>query len=180
MATTAAKRYAKGLLQVGIQTNETDSLLADMQMIGEAMKSTPMLHKTLISPVVKDKVKVSVLKEIFSTKISDTTIRLIDILADKKRLGLLQDVTKSFIELYNQHAGILEINILTAYELDQRQIDKIVGAISATTGKKIKHSIKIDKSLMGGVAIKYGDTVIDGSVRNRLEQLAGLLHTSTV
>jgi F-type H+-transporting ATPase subunit delta len=76
--------------------------------------------------------------------------------------------------------GILEIKIITAFDLDKTQLDKIVKAISTSTGKIIKHTVQVDKNLIGGLAIKYGDTVIDGSVRNKLEQLTGLLHVNAV
>lgn len=177
---TAARRYAKGLLELGIERKQVDSMLKDMQMIRATMEASPALQKVLVSPVVKDEKKKDIVLKVFDKKVSDLTLKLIDILSQKNRLGLLYGVTTSFESLYNTHAGILEIIIQTAFELDAGQVDKLVKAISASTGKKIKHTVKLDKNLIGGVAIKYGDTVIDGSVRNKLEQLTGLLQVSAV
>lgn len=177
---TAAKRYAKGLLQVGVETKQLDRILSDMLFIKSAMDSEPMLDKVLNSPMVNNTKKKDILTELISGTVSDTTIRLIDILAEKQRFGLLKRISTSFETLYNSHVGILEIKIITAFDLDKTQLDKIVKAISTSTGKIIKHTVQVDNNLIGGLAIKYGDTVIDGSVRNKLEQLTGLLHVNAV
>jgi F-type H+-transporting ATPase subunit delta len=177
---TAAKRYAKGLLQVGVETKHLDRILADMLFIKSAMDSEPMLDKVLNSPIVNDSKKKAIVTELVTGTVSETTVRLVDILAEKQRFGLLKRISSSFETLYNAHAGILEIKIMTAFDLDKTQLDKIVKAISISTGKTIKHTVQVDKNLIGGLAIKYGDTVIDGSVRNKLEQLTGLLHVNAV
>lgn len=177
---TAAKRYANGLLQVGIEAGNLEAIRADMQYIREAVKSAPMLQKVLNSPVVKEEKKSAIVQEILSGKVTDITLKLLDILAQKKRFGLLYTVAKSFQEIYNQHAGILEITITTAFELEKNQIELMVKAMEKSTGMTIHYTIKSDKNLIGGVAIKYGDTVIDGSVRNKLERLTDLLQVSAV
>lgn len=177
---TAAKRYAKGLLQVGIETGKLEAIRSDMQYIRDAVKSAPMLQKVLNSPIVKEEKKKAIVEEVLSGKVTDITLKLVEILAQKNRFGLLYTVATSFQEIYNQHAGILEITITTAFDLDKNQIDSMVKAMEKSTGKMIQHTIKTDKNLIGGVAIKYGDTVIDGSVRNKLEQLTALLQVSAV
>lgn len=175
---TAAKRYAKGLLQLGIEKSLTDKILSDMQFIKSAAKGTPMLLKVLNSPVIKEEKKKAILLEILTGNVGDTTMKLVDILAEKNRFGLLIAVAEAFEELYNVHAGILEISIRTAFELEPDQLKKMIDALTTSTGKTIKYSVIVDKKLIGGVAIQYGDTVIDGSVRNKLEQLTGLLQVS--
>jgi F-type H+-transporting ATPase subunit delta len=177
-SSTAAKRYAKGLLQLVIERNEVDSLLTDMQMIRSTMDGSPSLRKILVSPVIRDEKKKGIILEVFSRNISELTTKLIDILADKSRLGLLYGITIAFETLYNDYAGILEITINTAFELNSDQIKQIVQAIETSTGKIIKHTVKVNRNLIGGVTIKYGDTVVDGSVKNKLEQLSELLQVS--
>jgi F-type H+-transporting ATPase subunit delta len=177
---TASKRYAKGLLQLVIERKEVESMLKDMQFIRSTMDGSPKLQRVLVSPIIKDAKKKEIIVEVFGGKTTDLTRKLIDILSEKSRLGLLYGITTSFESLYNIHAGILEITISTAFELDSTQIDKIVKAIATSTGKTIKHAVKLDKNLIGGVTVKYGDTVVDGSVKNKLEQLTDLLQVSAV
>lgn len=177
---TAAKRYANGLLQVGLESGQLEAMRSDMQYIRDAVESEPMLQKILKSPIVKEDKKNAIVQEVLKGKVTDVTLKLVDILAIKNRFGLLYLVAKSFQEVYNQHAGILEITISTAYELEKKQVESMVKAMEKATGKSIHYTIKTDRSLIGGVAIKYGDTVIDGSVRNKLERLTDLLQVSAV
>jgi len=177
---TAAKRYANGLLQVGLEMCQLEALRSDMQFIRDAVESVPMLQKILKSPIVKEDKKLAIIQEVLRGKVTDMTIKLVHILAKKNRFGLLYAVAISFQEVYNHHAGIMEITISTAYELDKEQVESMVKAMEKTTGKSIQYTIKTDKNLIGGVAIKYGDTVIDGSVRNKLERLTELLQVSAV
>lgn len=177
---TAAKRYANGLLQVSLETGKLEAIRSDMQYIRDAVNSEPMLLRILKSPIVSEDKKNSIIQEVLKGKVTDTTLKLVDILAKKNRFGLLYTVATSFQDVYNQHKGILEITISTAYELEEKQVQSMVKAMEKTTGKTIQHTIKTDKTLIGGVAIKYGDTVIDGSVRNKLERLTDLLQVSAV
>lgn len=177
---TAAKRYANGLLQVGLETGQLEAMRSDMQYIRDAVESEPMLQKILKSPIVKEDKKNSIVQEVLKGKVTDITLKLVDILAKKNRFGLLHTVATSFRDVYNQHAGILEITISTAFDLEKKQVEDMVKAMEKNTGKTIHYTIKTDKNLIGGVAIKYGDTVIDGSVRNKLERLTDLLQVSAV
>lgn len=177
---TAAKRYANGLLQVSLESGKLEAMRSDMQYIRDAVESEPMLQKILKSPVVKEEKKNAIIQEVLKGKVTDITLKLVDILGKKNRYGLLYLVAKSFQDVYNQHAGILDITISTAFELEKKQIESMVKAMEVTTGKSINYIIKTDTSLIGGVAIKYGDTVIDGSVRNKLERLTDLLQVSAV
>lgn len=172
----AARRYAKGLLQLGKEAKSLDVLLADMQFIRSTFESSMSFHKMLQSPVIRDEKKLSIVLEVFKGKVSETTERLIEVLSEKSRIGLLFHISKAFETLYNVHAGILEISISTAFDLDAKQVDQLVNSMAKSTGKKIKASVIADKKLIGGVSIKYNDTVIDGSVRNKLEQMTSLLH----
>src|SRR5690554_7974430 len=98
-SSTAAKRYAKGLLQVGIETKQLDQILSDMLFIKSAMDSEPMLDKVLNSPIVNDAKTKAIITQLISGSVSETTIRLVDILAENQRFGLLKWISTSFITL---------------------------------------------------------------------------------
>lgn len=116
---TASKRYANGLLQVGLETGQLEAMRSDMQYIRDAVESEPMLQKILKSPIVKEDKKNAIVQEVLKGKVTDITLKLVDILAKKNRFGLLYTVATSFRDVYNLHAGILEITISTAYELEK-------------------------------------------------------------
>lgn len=176
----ASRRYAKGLLQLAIESDTLKEQLADMQLIMSVFTGSRELQLALVSPVIKDSKKKSIVLEIFGKKVSKTTNLLIDILAAKGRLNLLSGTANAFQDLYNQHAGILEVTITTAFQIDNKQIDRVVGAFAKSVGLTIQPTVIVDSELIGGITLTYRDTVIDGSIKNKLEQLTGVLQASAV
>jgi F-type H+-transporting ATPase subunit delta len=177
---TAARRYANGLLQVAIHNGNTDQILKDILLIKTVFEENKSLRKMIISPVIKDSQKKVILDEIFSKHLSATTIKLLDVLNSKSRLPLLYTITTAFEKLYNKHAGIIEIEIATAFELEKTQIDSLIKGFESKIGLKVKSSLVSDKSLIGGLTVKHGDTVVDGSIKNKLEQLSASLQQASV
>lgn len=180
VSTTASRRYAKGLLQIAIETNQLDAILSDMQFIRATFEQNRALQNAMVSPIVKDDVKKSIISEIFGSGVSDTTTKLIVLLSSKSRLDLLSNIAVIFEKIYNVHAGIIDITITSAYDLDKKQINAVTDIFSQSLGLIVKPTIKTDKRLIGGLTVKYHDTVVDGSVKNKLEQLSNTLQSTPV
>lgn len=173
---TAARRYAKGLLQYALEHRILAEVLTDMQFVADTFFTSPELKRVLSSPVINDSRKKSVIDEVFAGVKADVVRNLFNLLSEKRRFDLLADVARVFVELYKAHVGILDITITTAFDLNQSQIDNVVSVLSKTTGKKIVATVTKDPSLLGGISVQYHDTVIDGSVRNKLQRMTDLMH----
>ncbi|MFO1198141.1 MAG: F0F1 ATP synthase subunit delta [Burkholderiaceae bacterium] len=99
----------------------------------------------------------------------------VQVLAENERLAVLPEIASLFEGLRNQHEGVVEARIETAFRLTDEQIADIVGTLSAKYGRQVKATIWIDPELIGGVSIRVGDEVMDASVRGKLAQLASAL-----
>ena len=99
----------------------------------------------------------------------------VQVLADNERLAVLPEISTLFDELRNEHEGVLDAQISSAYPLVEQQVDDIVATLRQKYGKQIKATVHVDADLIGGVAIRIGDEVIDASVRGKLAQMAGAL-----
>jgi F-type H+-transporting ATPase subunit delta len=97
------------------------------------------------------------------------------VLIDNGRLGLLPGIHAQFAELKNEHDGVLEAEIRSAFPLDNAQITALVADVSRRFKRRVQPRVTLDKDLIGGVHIKVGDEVIDGSVRGKLESMATAL-----
>ncbi len=97
------------------------------------------------------------------------------LLAENERLAVLPEIAGLFDRLRNEHEGVLDAQIRSAYPLVQQQIDDIVATLADKYGRQIKPSVTVDASLIGGVAVKIGDEVIDASVRGKLAQMASAM-----
>lgn len=97
------------------------------------------------------------------------------VLIDNDRLGLLPEIHAQFADLKNERDGVLEAEIRSAFPLDNAQITGLVADVSRRFKRRVQPRVTLDKNLIGGVHIKVGDEVIDGSVRGKLESMATAL-----
>lgn len=179
MATTASRRYAKGLLSLALESGSSDALLSELDGIAKTLAASPDLRQFVVSPVVKNDVKRRVLGEVFP-KASPVVRGLFDLLTNRGRLGLLGPIATAFQALHNDHHGIVDAVVTSAYELGAVDVESLRQALEQKTGKTVRLTTAIDPHLLGGVTVRIGDTVHDGSVRHSLEKLDGLLHVPTV
>lgn len=173
-----AKRYAHSLLAVANEQKLTNKVLADCQLISNTISGSRELKVFLKSPIVKQEKKLAVLKELFFDSITSLTITFIDIVTKKDRLTVLNDIALQYEELYNQQEGILRIKVKTAKELSSKEQKSLEKSLSKRTGKTIQMLLEVDPELLGGLTVQIQDTIVDGSVKNKLDSLQSIFHTS--
>lgn len=171
----AATRYASSLIQLGIERNELEVIAADISLLGNTIDASHDLVLFLRSPIINKARKKEALNTIFKDKISSVTSSFLEILVKKGRESTIVDVVRAFKKLYNDHCGIIEVEVTTASELDESQKNSLSQSLSKRTGKKIVLMTKIDKSVKGGIKARIDDTVIDGTIEYKLEQLRNTL-----
>jgi F-type H+-transporting ATPase subunit delta len=99
------------------------------------------------------------------------------VLADNGRLDVVADIRSQYEALKNEHEGIVEAEVHTAFEMDPKQIADLVARLEKKTGRKVKARVSVDKALIGGVKVVIGDKVIDGSAKAQLVALENALKT---
>ena len=171
VSSKAAQRYALALLELAEENGTVEQTLEDILFIQNTLKESRDLQVFLDNPIVKPEKKSNVLEAIFSGKISDSVYRLIILIAKKGRENLLEQITKAFVDQYNMLSGIKEVEVRTARELSDNQVTELKKSLEDHTGKKVVLNIKVNPELKGGLAVKIDDTVIDGTVKHKLEQL---------
>ena len=93
------------------------------------------------------------------------------VLAENGRLGLLPQIREQFDALRNEREGVIEAEVISAFELGGAQLADLVQRLEKKTGKKVKAKVRLDKELIGGIKVVLGDKVIDGSARAQLGAL---------
>lgn len=175
---TAARPYAKALYEVAGQ-DDAKSWLPIMQVcqaLGDNEDSQLLLKG---HDLTLDKFD-GLLQSLFNTAgIDNVPQRFKDftkVLSHNKRFALLPEIASLFIEEVNKSNDTLLANIVSAKPLNDAHQASLVEKLEKKFGKKVNTSIEIDESLIGGAVIRIGDTVIDGSVKGRLEQLTKALN----
>lgn len=169
--TRAAKRYAGALLGLASEMKRTDEVAADMHLIHDWVKSSYDLRLFFKSPIIDHAKKRKTIDILFKGKINELTEHFLFLLLDKGREALTDQIAVEFATLHDQLLGIANADLKAAYDFDAEDKSKVQSKLEELTGKKIRISLGIDKSLVGGFLAQIGDTVYDGSVRRQLEIL---------
>lgn len=178
MSTKAAKRYANAFLGLALEKDILENTREDMLLIKNTIDASSDLQVFLKNPIIKKDQKKAAVKQIFEGSVQDVTFEFYNLLARKDRENLLEDISNKFIELYNQHQGIIKVGVTSAKKLEEAQLKALKKSIEQTTGKKVEFNTDVDEELIGGLKIRIEDTVVDGSVKFKLSQLKDCL-TST-
>lgn len=171
MISKPARRYAKALLQSALEQDILDDVEKDIRFILNTVQDSRDLVVFLKSPIIKTEDKQDVLSKIFHEHIAAETMSLLRLLSEKNREDLLEDICLGFIQLYNLHEGIIQVEVTAAYELSKSQKDDLLKALASSTGKKIEMNVTVDEDIIGGLIVRIDDTVLDGSVKHKIRKL---------
>jgi len=174
MVSKAAKRYAKAFLQYAIDEKAVSDVHTDILKIHETFDSSEELVRFFKNPVIKKSDKAEVFKKLFKSELSGQIHDFIDLIFDNDREQLLHEITKAFIDLYKEFAGIIDVSVFSASSLTKDQIQKLNKTLESATGKTVNLHFSEDPDLMGGITVRIDDTVIDGSIKYKINQLKNL------
>jgi F-type H+-transporting ATPase subunit delta len=166
-----AKRYARVALSNAIEKSLIDTFYKDFVLVQNSIKGSRELGLLLKNPVTNKDKKISIVKELFGKHINNESFEFIRFLIDKGRDNIILEILNSFFEIRNEYLGLLEVNVFGFYPLSEDQQGKIKKELEETIKKKITVSFQVDKSILGGIIIKIDDTVLDASVKRKLELL---------
>ncbi len=168
---SVTSRYAKALYEYAGEKNSLEKISKDILMINNTLDGSKELRSVLQSPVIKPEKKQAIIKDLFAEKVDHESLNFLNFIIEKNREDLLYGITKRFMRLSDEHAGIMNGKVTSAVELDDLQRSNIKKRLEEYTNKKVRLSYVLDRSIIGGFIVKIEDTVLDASVRHQLEIL---------
>lgn len=169
--TRVAKRYASALFEVAKRDAILDSVGEDLAMVERLLKESANLRTLFVQPMITDERKIKMVTDIFGDRITATSLNFLKLLIRKRRTDIVDEVIEEFRTLLRDHLGIVDATAQTAATLSAEQLDRLTKSLVQLTGKKVNLTTEIDPHLIGGVVVRIGDYIIDGSLRGRLERL---------
>lgn len=168
--TKSAIRYAKSLLELSLEMNNTDKVAANMQAIVNTCTDNRDFSLFLNSPIISSEKKISVFEAMFTDfeELSKKFIRLITI---NGREYMLSVIAESYLKILKTQQGISEVILTSAIALDDATKTAILAKIKSLTTAKVDLTERIDKDLIGGFTIQIGDQMVDASVANQLNTI---------
>ena len=174
MITSAVvRRYAQALHD---EAGNAPPVKADVTLLQRVLSEADDLARTIASPVVPRAKKRAVLEQLFGERVHLITLRFLVMLTDRGREMLLPAILEQFAVLEDRAAGIVQTHVRSAAPLDSAERTRLAAAIEKVLGCKVRLSAQTDGALLGGIVIRIGDTVYDGSVRHQLSLLRAKLH----
>ena len=170
--TALGRRYAKALLDLAREKGEIDSVLRDVGALSDAWSSSRELREIVQNPVIpRPALKASVDALMEKLGSSATVRNTVNLLADKGRLGHLDEVLAELDALAEAETGRVRVEVVSAKPLADAYYERLAEKFKRVTDREVVLVKKEDPSLIGGVITRIGDQLFDGSIRNRLSEL---------
>jgi F-type H+-transporting ATPase subunit delta len=167
-----ARRYAKALIELGNETGQLEALVRDIGNIAEAVDGNNDLRDVRDNPQVTHEARKEVFREIADRlgagQLAKNTIGL---LIDNRRLRVLPFIARALREEADRRAGVLRARVTSAAPLNDAYVQRLTQALENRFKKKVVVQRDVDPNLIAGVVTRVGDTIIDGSVRSRLDEM---------
>jgi F-type H+-transporting ATPase subunit delta len=163
--------YAEALFKVVQAEGELDRVEDELFRFGKLLETNHELKQALSDQSIDKIQRVKVLDELLSDKVSPHTLGLLAFVVEQGRARQLPQILKGLSDLAAEARNSVVAEVRSAVPLEAKQRKELAAALSKATGKKVEVKVLVDPSVIGGIVAKVGDTVIDGTVRRRLEQL---------
>lgn len=173
-ATTIARPYAEAAFARAVETEKLD-LWADMLGFLASVASDPAMAGLIHNPRLDRNQMTELLLEICGGRLSEEGQNLVRLLAQNDRLPVVGEINKMFGSMKSAHEGALDVVVTAAFAVKPAQEQQIAKALRAKLGRDVRIVTEEDPELIGGIKIRAGDMVIDGSVAAQLSQLANEL-----
>ena len=171
-----ARRYARALLELGLEAGNLETIVREFSAIAETVASSAELRAVIVSPNVPRGARKAVLTDI-ATRLGRGTTRkkTLSLLADNNRLRLIPGIADALKQGADERGGVLRATVTSAAPLTDAYVARLTEALETRFHKKIIVERGIDSTLLSGVVTRVGDTVIDGSLKSRLDKLHAAL-----
>jgi ATP synthase F1 delta subunit len=165
-----ASVYARSLFEVAKEQDKLDKVRDELGEFADALDGNRELQVFFFSPYFSTAEKQDGLDKAISGA-DETVVNFLKLLIENHRMPALLRTRREFDRLWRQENKLLPVTITSAVELDQGTAKQIGDRIAEQTGRKVDLSSTVDPEILGGLVVRVGNSILDASIRNRLEQL---------
>ena len=176
---TVARRYAVAVFSLAKDAGQVERVGRDLREASSTIAADADAARFFVSPVIDRAEKAKVIERTFAGEVSEIALHTLLLLVRKRREALLRPIVAEYDKLALAESGREALEIESAREMPQGEVDALVGRLERIYGKKFEVTRRVNSGLLGGVRITMGDRRIDGTVAGRIDDLARTLMTST-
>ena len=163
--------YAQALLELADARNVTDQVAGDVRDIAQIIDGDPTFARYLADPTIGHVERSAKLDHVFAGKTAAVLVAFLKLLSSKNRLGEFRGIATAFQQLLDKRAGNVDVEVTVPQEMTHDELEGVRQQISQKLGKNAHVKQKVDESIIGGLIVKVGDSLIDGSVKSQLETM---------
>ena len=172
---TIAKNYADALFELGERSGETERYAQLMSGFGAVLEEDPRIRVALESPRVSREQKLAILERAFSPLAGVEFTRFLHAVVRRGRHGIFPAIAEQYSHLVDEKFNRVRVSVTVAREPDARLVASIREHLSAAMGKEVLPSFHTNDEILGGVILRVGDRIMDGSLRRKMKVLRKLM-----
>jgi F-type H+-transporting ATPase subunit delta len=174
---TISRNYAEALLELARRAEDVSGWGKLIRDVATGVRENPRVKHFLESPKISEQQKNDVLFEAFGDHVPRHFLRFLQTLVRKRRQNLIPQISAEYDTLLDIEEGRIHANVTVARETSAVDEARISEHLSRVIGKKVVPHMNVNPAILGGVVVRIGDTVMDGSVRRRLARLKGQMQS---
>lgn len=165
-----AQVYARSLFQVAQEQGKLDVVREELGQVSETLESNHDMRLFFFSPYFSTEEKREGLRQTIEGA-DPVTMNLLDVLVENHRLPVVPRIRREYERLWRDANDLLPVTVTSAVELDDAVVTRIGEEIGRQTGRKVELTRTVDPSIVGGFIVRVGNSILDSSIKNRLENL---------
>lgn len=169
--TVVAGRYAKALYSAAFDEGITLQVEEQLKLVVEVLHNDVEVKRFILAPRISQSDKLNVLRGTLQGKVSEAVMNTVQLLVERGRTDIFEELLAKYIKIEGDALGIGYATVYSAYSLNQAEQDSVAAEFSQLTGRKIRVTNVVDRSLLGGLKVLIGDTLYDGSLAGKLTRL---------
>ena len=176
---TIARSYASALFELGQRTGDLEVYARALAAVNALLDGDRRIRDFLRSPRIRVDEKKQVLQQAFAGRVPPLFLNFLLVVLDKRRQRLLRPIGREFDLLLDERLGRVNVQVTLAHSPDAAELTEITANLTRLVGKAVIPHVQIDRSILGGIIVRYSDRLLDGSLRRRLVSLRSRLLETT-
>jgi len=166
---TVARSYAEALFEVARKHDGLESFAEGLDTVSALLEDNPSFRTFLETPRIDAADKKALLRKVFGDRLPQPLVNFLQVTVDKRRQRLIRDMAREYASLLDEHLGREHVEVTVARRLDDAALQEVGRRLSAILGKTAIPHQQVRPEILGGIVVRAGDTIYDGSVRRRLD-----------
>lgn len=178
--TVVAKRYAKALFQAVQDQGLVAEAETQLKLIVDVFEENADVRAFLVAPNITLETKKQALHAAFGDKVSQPVLNMVNLLIERGREGHLSAVLDAYLQVAGEALGRIDAQVMSPTPLGEDEQAKLAAKFSELLGKQVRITNIVNRELLGGLTVRIGDTLYDGSLKGKLERLEKTLQTAAI